>query len=225
MRARSAYISSFGTTTILVAGALLMLALVSALVAFKGFPGQSSGSGVQSVPLAPPSSTVRTAAATRTVPATTIARARRAARPAAPARVSAAGLVKTAPSGSGTARVVPGLVMVPVSTVTMVAPQPVQPATREEAPQTLPTTDPDPSTDPVRDTLDLLPDSPLPPPPGEPTPAAEDVTEMVGTLLGGAPPEPVTTVPVGTSLPVDVAPGPGGVTVGVGGTTVSVPLP
>src|SRR5437868_7132004 len=53
MRARVAYISSLGTTAILVAAALLMLAVVGALVAFKGWPGAANADGVQSVPLAP----------------------------------------------------------------------------------------------------------------------------------------------------------------------------
>jgi hypothetical protein len=53
MRARVAYISSLGTTAILVAAALLMLAVVSALVAFKGWPGAANAEDVRSVPLEP----------------------------------------------------------------------------------------------------------------------------------------------------------------------------
>jgi hypothetical protein len=53
MRARVAYISSLGTTAILVAAALLMLAVVSAIVAFRGWPGAANADGVQSVPLTP----------------------------------------------------------------------------------------------------------------------------------------------------------------------------
>src|SRR5690349_19108998 len=53
MRARVAYISSFGTTAILVAAALLMLAVVSAIVAFRGWPGAANADGGQSVPLTP----------------------------------------------------------------------------------------------------------------------------------------------------------------------------
>ena len=51
MRARFAYISSLGTTAILVAAALLMLAVVGALVAFRGWPGSANGAVVQPVPL------------------------------------------------------------------------------------------------------------------------------------------------------------------------------
>src|SRR5436309_15371061 len=53
MRARVAYISSLGTTAILVAAALLMLAVVGAIVAFRGWPGAANAEGVQSVPLTP----------------------------------------------------------------------------------------------------------------------------------------------------------------------------
>src|SRR3954463_12019313 len=59
MRARFAYISSLGTTAILVAAALLMLAVVSAIVAFRGWPGQASSGGVQTIPLAPGDATQR----------------------------------------------------------------------------------------------------------------------------------------------------------------------
>jgi hypothetical protein len=51
MRARTAYISSIGTTTILVGASLLMLALVSALVAFHGWPDRAGGRTVPSVGL------------------------------------------------------------------------------------------------------------------------------------------------------------------------------
>src|SRR2546423_14397787 len=51
MRARAAYISSLGTTGILVASALLMLGMVSAIVAFNGWPAGAVGAGVESGPL------------------------------------------------------------------------------------------------------------------------------------------------------------------------------
>src|SRR3954454_7643815 len=40
LRATRAYITSFGTTGLLIASALLTLAVMSAFVAFNGFPGQ-----------------------------------------------------------------------------------------------------------------------------------------------------------------------------------------
>jgi hypothetical protein len=52
MRARSAYIRSFGVTGILVAAALLMLAIVSAIVAFDRWPDSAVSSRVESVALA-----------------------------------------------------------------------------------------------------------------------------------------------------------------------------
>src|SRR3954471_4392928 len=54
MRARAAYISSFGTSGIIVASALLMLATMSALVAFHAWPvGTTTGGTVSAVPLDP----------------------------------------------------------------------------------------------------------------------------------------------------------------------------
>jgi hypothetical protein len=58
MRARAAYISSLGTGGILVASALLMLAMVSALVAFHAWPaGHTAGGSVSAVPLTPSAAT------------------------------------------------------------------------------------------------------------------------------------------------------------------------
>ena len=45
MRVRVAYISSLGTTAILVAAALLMLAVVGAIVGVPGWPGGANGAG------------------------------------------------------------------------------------------------------------------------------------------------------------------------------------
>src|SRR5881227_291587 len=109
MRARVAYISSLGTTAILVAAALLMLAVVGAIVAFRGWPGQANAAGVQSVPLGP---SLRPARTTLVVTSVTRARAVVRARSTAAAlarRRSTAGLVKQVGP-----RIVPGLVMVPV---------------------------------------------------------------------------------------------------------------
>ena len=54
MHARAAYIRSIGTTGILVAAALLMLATVSALVAYEGWPGSAGSDSVTSVPVETP---------------------------------------------------------------------------------------------------------------------------------------------------------------------------
>jgi hypothetical protein len=53
MQARAAYIRSLGTTSILVAAALLMLGLVGALVGFHGWPEGAVGETVPSVPAQP----------------------------------------------------------------------------------------------------------------------------------------------------------------------------
>jgi hypothetical protein len=192
MRARVAYISSLGTTAILVAAALLMLALVGALVAFRGWPGSANGAVVQRVPLGPGSGAARTvlirpAAATKRVVRVRSFTARAASR----ARVSTAGLVKDPgpPAASG-------IVMAPVSTVTM---SPAAPESR--------------GSDPAP-TVQQPPQPPQPPAPGDPTqvgnppsnpvsgiplldpnapgpaPSSDQVATMVGELIASAPPPP-----------------------------------
>lgn len=106
MQARAAYIRSFGTTSILVAAAVLILATVSALVAYRGWPGSDRAEGVTSVPLQPPqpAGEVRALRGPRTVPTARLGaaldaalaprRARRSALTAAPTTV---GLVKVVP--------------------------------------------------------------------------------------------------------------------------------
>lgn len=49
MRAKKAYIASFGTTGTLIAAALLTMSVMSAIVAFNGFPGQSIQDPIGSV--------------------------------------------------------------------------------------------------------------------------------------------------------------------------------
>jgi hypothetical protein len=49
MRASRAYIAGFGTTSVLVASALLLLAVVSALVAFRGWPGAGFAENISSL--------------------------------------------------------------------------------------------------------------------------------------------------------------------------------
>lgn len=49
MRTSRAYIAGFGTTTVLVASALLLLAVVSALVAFRGWPGTNLAENIGSL--------------------------------------------------------------------------------------------------------------------------------------------------------------------------------
>jgi hypothetical protein len=122
MRSRAAFISSFGTTGILVAAALLMLAMVSALVAFRGWPGGVEDS-VSSVPITQQAQTpveltqVRHVAAPRTAVKRVGAPTRRSTvvRP----RGSTAGLVKevivTRPAPPSIVKVPPGIRMGPDS--------------------------------------------------------------------------------------------------------------
>lgn len=56
MRAPKAYIAGFGTTTVLVTSALLLLAVVSALVAFKGWPGAGAAEDVANLVVEDPKS-------------------------------------------------------------------------------------------------------------------------------------------------------------------------
>jgi hypothetical protein len=202
MRARLAYISSLGTTTILVAAAVLLLGVVGAIVAFDGWPGGETGATVQTVPLARPAAVT---AARRVVRAGTARRPVRA-KPAASAtrrRASTAGLVKQVETDP---RVVPGLVMVPAPVGPIASPPPVHPpavgtdqvgphspAAQDIAP---PNGGPAIPSDPIG-TLPVAVPVPLPDPTQTPLPggtqppAPEQIAAMVGELLGGVPPPPV----------------------------------
>jgi hypothetical protein len=198
MRARIAYISSLGTTAILVAAALLMLAVVGALVAFRGWPGNANGAVVQRVPLGPGSDAARTVLV-RPTAATTTKRVVRveafAARAAARARLSTAGLVKQ-PASRGA----PGIVMQPVAPATM---HPAAPGSGPAAPPPTvqnavaqPEQPPSTAPAPVGGGTSPLPYVPLPGPlaqgsPGAPT---DQVAGMVGELIGTPPPPIAGTV-------------------------------
>jgi hypothetical protein len=157
MRARAAYISSFGTGGIIVASALLMLATVSALVAFHGWPGGATGDGqIASVPLAPsqaaaPARHVRRASAPTPASAKTTAAAHRSAESRHAA--STAGLVKAAGRGVSTATV--DLIKV---------------ASPTAGPATPPVQWPPPSTGPQRPSPTVQPPSGHQPPQGQPRP-------------------------------------------------------
>lgn len=190
MRARFAYISSLGTTAILVAAALLMLAVVSAIVAFRGWPGQASTGGVQTVPLAPGGVAKRVALVRR--PAASKRLERTTARPSARSIrrfVSTAGLVKARAGGP---RAVPGLVMEPVASAPM---RPEGTGGSAQPTQAVPTAAPAPQRPVPDQPQGPVPSGggitvPLPVPTGQP-PSAEQVTSTVDTLLGTAPPPPL----------------------------------
>jgi hypothetical protein len=198
MRARVAYISSLGTTAILVAAALLMLVVVGALVAFRGWPGSANGEPVHPVALDPGSRTVRAVIARTAASTKHVVRVRKSASVATTRRhVSTAGLVKTPGSG-----VVAGVVMVPTppATMTPVSPQPhggsTPPAvTPAVAPPATPNpADPGPVTAPGGPLPDVqLPGTPLLDPSSSPSPqvpSSDQVVAMVGELIGTAPPPP-----------------------------------
>jgi hypothetical protein len=129
MRARIAYITSLGTTAILVAAALLMLAVVGAIVAFHGWPGSAAGKGVQALPLAPsgPNAQVALVRRAKVVHATKLSRSSKGITSLA-RQASTRGLVKeAAPPRSP---LVAGIVMVPVRTDTAhstITPAPTMP--------------------------------------------------------------------------------------------------
>jgi hypothetical protein len=95
MRARAAYIRSLGTTSILVAAALLMLGVVGALVGFHGWPDGAVGETVPSVPLAPSPQPVLNAVRDVSTAPTGVHKGSASAH-----RASTAGLVKVVPVSS-----------------------------------------------------------------------------------------------------------------------------
>jgi hypothetical protein len=190
MRAHVAYISSLGTTAILVAASVMMLVVVGAIVGFRGWPGGVDGAGVQQVPLAPATTPARVALVRRGTPVRRIVRAgasRTAARP-----VSTVGLVKSVTVGPS---VVPGLVMVPVSAAPMhpVSAHPIvpgNPLAGSPGGPAPPQGGPSPPGGPPS-----VPNAggPLPVPvgtPAVPPPSSDQVMTMVGGLLASPPPPP-----------------------------------
>ena len=211
MRARAALISSFGTTGILVAAALLMLAVVSALVAFRGWPG-GTGESIASVPVTQQAGApvelrqVRTVTAPRAVKLAATVASR-----SAPARASTTGLVK-APVVSG-----PGHVVKVPRGVHMTLP-PVQ---TPYAPQNGPTMDIPDRNVPIADDdpqPELLPDSDLPPgAPASPEDVEQTVSDVVGPLPSPGEDESGPQVVVSPSGPTMI-----GVT--LAGTTIALGL-
>jgi hypothetical protein len=129
MHARAAYIRSIGTTGILVAAALLMLATVSALVAYHGWPGSAGGESVTAVPVQTPREFRVVRSVTKAEAATKVAGRIDAVRP------TTAGLVRDVTAG-GPSTV--GLVKLPPPAA---APAPAPP-TPVPAPTAAPAVDP-----------------------------------------------------------------------------------
>lgn len=171
MQARAAYIRSFGTTGILVAAALLMLATVGALVAYDGWPDRTGGDPVASVPVQTP----RDVRAARSVAAPSPAAARLIA-PAAAAATAGTPVPGLVRDVSARSQSTVGLVKVPAPPAgsTELTPQPApSPAT------------PDAQPVPVGS----------PQPPSPPLPISEPVP---GTVQGG---EEIAYGVLGTALP------------------------
>jgi hypothetical protein len=197
MRARVAYISSLGTTAILVAAALLMLVVVGTIVAFRGWPGGAGDSGVRAVPLgASPAAASRVAFVRRSGKASVHGLTRSTGAHAVAARASTAGLVKTVATGP---TAVPGLVMVAAPSASMephapgalsTPPGQPHPATPPGAPQP-PVPDPA-AAPPVPDVGQALPGvAQISPPASSPSPPSSgDLTAMAGQILSGGPPPP-----------------------------------
>jgi hypothetical protein len=196
MRARVAYISSLGTTAILVAAAMLMLVVVGAIVAFRGWPGVANGSGVQSVPLAPQTGPARTILARPVAFTRHVVRVRPGALVAVASRrtTSTAGLVKQRSGGP----LVHGLVMVSVPGATM---HPASPRSVDSVdPGTVPAPvgtpggpGSGPAPIPSSPTGQVSLPVPLPPPPGN-SPGSDELSVVVNGLLGATPPPPVAAV-------------------------------
>jgi hypothetical protein len=181
MRVRAAYISSLGTTTILVGASLFMLTVVSAIVGFRAWPGTVSGSGVQSVPLDPVAPLIRSASLARYTTAHEAARVKRAAA-ATHRRASTAGLVK-APSGRADVRGV-GRAPVPLSPMVS-SPRTVAPVGPTRPSPPVPDKQDDPPLPPAPD---AVPDIPVSAP--DAGAGGPDLTGLAGMLLSSAPPPP-----------------------------------
>jgi hypothetical protein len=198
MRVRVAYISSLGTTAILVAAALTLLTVVGAIVAFRGWPDGADGSGVQTVPLAPGVSPASAALVRRTAPAVRAGSVRKAPARRGSARASTAGLVKTAAGSPGT---VPGLVMVPAHSTPPMVSHSTSPA------QVTPVAQPGDQPEP-RLPAEPAPNGPVPSTGGglpldlSSPPSPDPMTGMAtGLLSGGGSPPPALSVG-GIDLPL-----------------------
>ncbi len=165
MRARAAYIRSLGTTSILVAAALLMLGVVSALVGFHGWPEGAVGETVPSVPVtAPPRPVLHAVRAVRKADPVGRATPARAARPA----LSTAGLVKVVPVRS------PQAVGLPVALAPgQVVPTPAQPPAAPEPAQ-----------------HNSAPADPAPPKPPAPPSETAPIQILLTQIAGELPPPP-----------------------------------
>jgi hypothetical protein len=199
MRARAAFIHSLGTTGILVAAALLMLAIVSALVAFRAWPG-GTGESVAAVPVTPHGGDRVDLKQVRTAPAPRAA-VRRLAAPVrervAAERPAATGLVKVTVVDTTSTEVV----KVPPG-VRMTVPPPQTPSTR---PPTIPVDTGDRPPPVAGDDPALLPEPALPP--GGADAVEDTLAGIVEPLPGDAADAPTVSVAPGNGTIIDVTVG------------------
>lgn len=214
MRARAAYITSFGTTGILVAAALLMLTLVSALVAFHAWPGSTPGESVAAVPLrTSPASAVQLADVRRVD-----RRVVRVHRPAASSRAPIARGVVKVPAAAASSPIAAGFVKTP-QTPTVVpgrppvgTPLPARPgAATAQAPTVV-------SSAPVSPQQPALPQLPA-------LAGGGSVDGIVGGTIAELPPPPTELMSPGVSLPGFQPGEPIRSGTALGGTSLTVTLP
>lgn len=179
LRATRAYITSFGTTGLLIASALLTLAVMSAFVAFNGFPGQDVQDPIGTLLLQERQAAVNVPAKPVHV---SVQAARRASAEGSGGRTAArpvnAPKASTGPVGSRTPAQTPtqNTQAAPGSTSTQgttLVPQTTSPISTPTTPQ-VPQTDLPPVTVPS-----------LPPPPTDTTQLPLDTSGVTGLLGGG----------------------------------------
>ena len=175
MRATRAYITSFGTTGLLIASALLSLSVMSAFVAFRGFPGEDVQAPIQTLLVQEHQTPVRV--------------------PAKPLRVGVLG-AKRSPSAGGSRRTATRRVSSPTAST-----GPVVQRTAPAAPAPAPNQAPSNGTSsgnatPVADT------SPLTSPTTAPTVPSTSTLPLPSLTLPSLPPPPP---PDSSQLPVDTS--------------------
>ena len=201
MRARVAYISSLGTTAILVAAALLMLAVVGAIVAFKGWPGAANGAEVQPVPLTSPLSRASATLVANRASHRAVVRSSRVVATRAAGRLSTAGLVKQVGPGPAVGGIVKVTTGGPGPSMRGVFPQPTHPLPSFPAPAGRnPVTVQLPPTSPGGGSTTLVPVQ-LPTPSVSP-PVTAQVGDGVGQVVAHAPSPPAAVESVRSVLPV-----------------------
>lgn len=186
MSVNRAYITSLGTTAILVASSLILLAVTSAIVAFDGWPGHSAAAAVDRVTVKIPPVAAQPVAATTAGSTTTTSATFRA---ASVTVVGGPGARRSAPTSAPTAPVeqpVPGDQGATAGTAPV---SDTSAAQRQSSASSPPGSTPRPG-DPVRQTTDAAGDSIAPVSPAG-AQAVVNAGEAVATAIDTvAPPTP-----------------------------------